>query len=75
VAVSYVIYTTGNTVDTKFSSIDDIPCETQEYSIFHIHTHMDVFVNGQRIGIPSQIGIQNTCLYWLHTHTPDGIYT
>lgn len=72
-AIAYVIYSMDNTVDTRFSSIDGIPCEIQEYSTFHIHVHMDIFVNGQRIGIPSQIGIQNTCLYWVHTHTSDGI--
>lgn len=69
---SYVIYSTDNTVDSRFPSIDGIPCETQEYSTFHTHAHIDIFVNGQRIGVPSQIGIQNTCLYWVHTHTPDG---
>lgn len=71
--VSYVIHSTDNTIDSKFPSIDGIPCETQEYTTFHIHAHIDIFVNGQRTGIPAQIGIQNTCLYWLHTHTPDGV--
>jgi hypothetical protein len=70
---SYVIYITDNTVDSRFASIDSIPCETQEYSTFHIHVHIDIFVKSQHIGIPAQIGIQNTCLYWLHTHTSDGI--
>ena len=73
VAASYAIYNMDNTIDTSVSQIDGIPCETQEYSTFHIHTHMDIFVNDQHIGIPAQIGIQNTCLYWLHTHTPDGV--
>ncbi|WP_101478162.1 hypothetical protein [Candidatus Nitrosotalea bavarica] len=71
--VSYVIYSTDNTIDSRFPSIDGIPCETQEYSTFHIHAHMDIFVSDQHIGIPAQIGITNSCLYWLHTHTPDGI--
>lgn len=73
VMASYAIHSTDNTIDSKFPSIDGIPCETQEYSTFHIHAHMDIFVNNQHIGIPAQIGIQNTCLYWLHTHTSDGI--
>ena len=70
---SYFIYSSDNTVDSRFPSIDGIPCETQEYFTFHVHAHIDIFVNDQHIGIPAQVGITNTCLYWLHTHTPDGI--
>jgi hypothetical protein len=71
--VAYVTYRSDDTVDTSFASIDSIPCETQEYTTFHIHVHMDIFVNGQHTPIPALIGLENTCLYWLHTHTPDGI--
>lgn len=72
--VAYVTYRSDNTVDANFASIDGIPCETQEYVTYHIHAHIDIFVNGQHIPIPAQIGIKsNECLYWLHTHKPDGI--
>lgn len=70
---AYAIHRSDNTVDTNFAAIDDIPCETQEYTTFHIHAHMDIFVNGQHVGVPAQIGLKTTCLYWLHTHTSDGI--
>ncbi len=70
----YFIHESDNTVDTKYATIDGIPCETQEYTTFHIHAHLDVFVNGQHITVPQYIGIMdNTCLYWLHTHDPSGI--
>ena len=71
--VAYVVHNSDNTIDNSFPSIDGIPCETQEYSTFHVHAHMDIFVNDQHVGIPAQIGITNSCLYWLHTHTSDGI--
>lgn len=71
--VAYAVYRSDNTVDSNFATIDGIPCETQEYTTFHIHAHMDIFSNGQHVGIPAQIGLENTCLYWLHTHTSDGI--
>jgi hypothetical protein len=71
--VAYAVYRSDNTVDNNFAAIDGIPCETQEYTTFHIHAHMDIFSNGQHVGVPAQIGLENTCLYWLHTHTPDGI--
>jgi hypothetical protein len=70
---AYALHRSDNTIDTNFAAIDGIPCETQEYTTFHIHAHMDIFVDGQHIGIPAKIGLENTCLYWLHTHTSDGI--
>ena len=71
--VAYTTYKSDNTVDSNFASINGIPCETQEYTTYHIHAHLDIFVDGQHSQVPAQIGIENTCLYWLHTHTPDGI--
>ena len=72
--VAYFLHESDNTVDANYAAIDGIPCETQEYTTFHIHAHLDVFVNGQHITVPQYIGIMdNTCLYWLHTHDSSGI--
>lgn len=72
--VAYYLHESDNTVDTTYAVIDGIPCETQEYTTFHIHAHLDVFVNGQHITVPQYIGIMdNSCLYWLHTHDNTGI--
>lgn len=42
---------------------------------FHIHTHLDIFINGNHYTVPSQIGIKpdDRCLYWLHTHDDNGV--
>lgn len=73
-AAVYFIQRSDNTVDTAYPSIDDIPCETQEYLNFHIHAHLDVFVDGQHLTVPQFVGIMNnSCLYWLHTHDDTGI--
>jgi hypothetical protein len=68
--------------------IDGIGCSTNEQTLFHIHIHLTIFVNGSPRQVPAAIGIpgaqaQNTpqgpfissgnCFYWLHTHAPDGI--
>jgi hypothetical protein len=68
--------------------VDGISCQASEQTLFHIHAHLTVLVNGSPRQIPAAIGIpgaqaQNTargpfivggnCLYWLHTHAPDGI--
>jgi len=68
--------------------VDGISCQTNEQTLFHIHAHLAIFVNGTQRQIPAAIGIpgaqaQNTstgpfissgtCFYWLHTHAADGI--
>ena len=69
-------------------NVDGISCQTSEQTVFHIHAHLTVFVNGSARQVPAAIGIpgavaQNTaqgpfigsgtCFYWLHTHAADGI--
>ena len=68
--------------------VDGISCQTTEQTVFHIHAHLTIFVNGPARQVPAGIGIpgaraQNTaqgpfinsgtCFYWLHTHAADGI--
>ena len=67
---------------------DGISCQSSEQTLFHIHAHLTVFVNGSARQIPAAIGIpgavaqstpagsfveEGTCFYWLHTHAADGI--
>ncbi len=69
-------------------SVDGISCQTSEQTLFHIHAHLTIFVNGVPREVPAAIGIpgaqaQNTakgpyigsgtCFYWLHTHAADGV--
>ena len=55
--------------------IGGIQCERQEYGDFHIHAHLDIFIDGKPYAVPSQIGIipAEKCLYWMHTHNDSGI--
>ncbi len=58
----------------------------QELLLFHIHSHLDVFVNGEPVVVPAAIGInlddpglqqgegcKNPCISPLHTHDTTGI--
>ena len=73
-SIAIISYKLDNTTVSSISTIDSIGCDSMEYSVFHIHAHIDIFVNGQPIIVPASIGIEdNTCLYWLHTHKADGI--
>jgi hypothetical protein len=68
--------------------VDQISCQTNEQTLFHIHAHLAIFVNGKARQVPAAIGVPGaraqqtpngpfiaagTCFYWLHTHASDGI--
>ena len=74
VAIVFVSYKQDNTANIGFPAVDGIACETVEHFTFHVHAHLDIFVDGLPFSVPASIGIkENTCLYWLHTHRNDGI--
>ena len=56
-------------------AVKGISCDAQEGQRIHIHQHLAIFDHGRPITIPQYIGIPQgaRCIYWLHTHTPDGI--
>jgi hypothetical protein len=55
-------------------SIDGIPCQSEEGAVFHSHQHLAIYDHGKAVTVPAGVGIvDGRCLYWLHTHTPDGI--
>jgi hypothetical protein len=78
----------GTTTSATGQSVDGISCQSSEQTLFHIHAHLTIFVNGAARQIPAAIGIlgaqatstpqgafieSGTCFYWLHTHAADGI--
>jgi hypothetical protein len=68
----------GTATDATGRDVDGISCQANEQTIFHIHAHLTIFVAGSARQVPADVGIpahaQNgPCLYWLHTHAPDGI--
>lgn len=55
--------------------VDGIRCDQMEGSVLHIHQHVAIRDHGKPVTVPDDVGrpIVAQCLYWLHTHTPDGI--
>jgi hypothetical protein len=47
----------------------------QEGTVVHIHQHLDLYVNGQKVTVPALIGISEVGQFFspLHTHDPTGI--
>lgn len=73
---------------TQTGTVDGISCGPTEQLAYHIHVHLAVYLDGKLLALPGGIGIpgsavENTsegpvaaggqCIYWLHTHAPDGI--
>lgn len=73
---------------TQGATVDGVQCAPIEQLAYHIHAHLQVYVNGQPRTLPAAIGLigpiyENTaygrfygaqkCYYWLHTHASDGI--
>jgi hypothetical protein len=55
-------------------TIDGITCDRKEHFVSHIHTHLNIFMNGKEFVVPSNIGIiPDNCIYWMHTHDDTGV--
>lgn len=54
-------------------AINGVECNRAEQLNYHVHAHLDVFVEGNERQVPDNVGRLNSCLYWLHTHTTDGL--
>lgn len=73
---------------TQGQPVDGIKCQAREQVVYHIHTHLQVYVNGQPRALPPAIGMVKPgyeqtphgfffgalgCYYWLHVHAQDGV--
>ncbi|HEX8977960.1 MAG TPA: hypothetical protein VF781_15755 [Solirubrobacteraceae bacterium] len=78
----------GSASSTQIGRVDGITCGPTEQLAYHIHAHLAVFADGRLYALPAGIGIPGSvtqqtsqgpvaaggqCIYWLHTHTSDGI--
>lgn len=45
-----------------------LSCTTDMATAFHIHPELKIFINGQEVVIPENIGIKPYCMNALHTH-------
>ena len=56
------------------STLDCLPTMDETY---HVHTHVSIFLNGDALSIPADVGIvpaapQGRCFYSIHTHDKSG---
>jgi hypothetical protein len=71
------------------AAVNGVQCNSSEQTVYHIHAHLAVYVNGAQRSVPYGIGIPGgtttpqpaggpyvgtgTCFYWLHTHDQSGV--
>ncbi len=73
---------------TQTGPVHGITCGPTEQLAYHIHAHLMAYLNGTPRSLPGGIGIPGStvvpstegpvaeggqCIYWLHTHAPDGV--
>jgi hypothetical protein len=53
----------------------DLPALAQEGTALHIHQHLDLYVDGRRVTVPANIGIEESqgFISPLHTHDESGV--
>lgn len=66
---------TEQVFNSAYPPMDGIYCDKLEQTAYHIHAHLTIYINGQNVPVPQGIGIASdqSCFYWLHTHTSDGV--
>lgn len=55
--------------------IDGIRCDFGEGAALHVHANLQMYDRGHAVLVPANIGIPIGigCLYWLHTHSINGM--
>jgi hypothetical protein len=87
--VSFVVYSNThnasaqnpNAIPTEqvfnpaYQPVDGIYCDQLEQTAYHIHAHLTIYIDGKPVTVPQGVGIatDQSCFYWLHTHTSDGV--
>jgi hypothetical protein len=66
---------TEQVVNPAYPPVDGISCDSLEQTAYHVHAHVTIYIDGKPVTIPQGIGIASdqSCFYWLHTHTSDGV--
>ena len=54
--------------------VGDVSCDAGGHdAAYHLHSQLAVYLpDGTSAEVPADIGVGNSCMYWLHTHEPDG---
>ena len=55
--------------------VQGVPC-TAPVDTYHVHSHLSIFIDGQQVAVPANVGLINTavldCHYEIHSHDRSG---
>ncbi len=72
VLLGVIFWTYKNSPSSKTNRQLALTCTTDMATQFHIHTNLEIILNGQKQEIPEDTGISNGCMNSLHTHDNSG---
>src|SRR5579859_2509976 len=54
--------------NASYPAVNGVTCDSSEQLVYHVHAHLSMYINGQPVALPQQIGIapDGSCFYWLH---------
>jgi len=58
--------------------VEGLPCLLNMPDEYHVHTHLSIFLNGEALSVPGNVGIHDlgasepNCFYPIHTHDKSG---
>jgi hypothetical protein len=55
------------------SPVDGLICAPNMSELYHVHSHLAIFKDGQWLALPANVGILSQCNYEMHTHDQTGI--
>lgn len=72
--VSGSFFLSNNAKNTRPKTTTELvmSCTTDMATQYHIHSHLQIIINGQVQEIPASVGIENNCLHPIHTHDNSG---
>jgi hypothetical protein len=66
----------GETADgAQGQTIQGLECLPTMPETYHVHSHLSIFLNGEALAVPGEIGIidgATSCYYSIHTHDMSG---
>ncbi len=73
IAIAFIMLSGGSGKSGATVIVAGVECERDERLDYHVHTHLTLIVEGQEVPVAGNIGIRPDCLFWLHTHSDNGI--
>lgn len=64
-----------STVNPAYPPVDNICCDQLEQTTVHYHALVLIYIDGQPVQVPQNVGIASdqSCFYWMHTHDTTGV--